>query len=329
MRSRGLILLVAGVVACDGTQPRPSGNPDGAPDSGYDGGVEIDVGWLVEPHDAGPIDALPRVQAPLGEYLFVPPGTFLRGSDEREFGHEPAQVRSEVTLTRGFLLKAHEVTQAEWVDVMGTNPVTRSECGPDCPVTEINWLQAADFLNRLSSRESYEPCYVVDGLDVDFVGLDCTGYRFPTEAEWEYACRSGSNIAAYPNGHYPSPERELYPPCELFPPADEIGWYCGNTEDIQPVGLKPENAWGFEGMHGNVAEFAHDWFSLGYQSVPPSRLDPIGPEHAGGADHKSVRSSGYLGGRTVMSCAHRGSAPLDTVLIGAGLRPARTSTASP
>jgi len=281
-----------------------------------------DAGWRTEPFDAGPIDALPR-QTLLGDWVEVPAGTFLRGSAEDEFGHSGDELQAEVTLTRPFLLKVTEVTQAEWLDVMGDNPTVNPDCGLDCPVDGITWFDALRFTNALSQREGLTPCYAIDGEAVDFVGLDCEGYRLPTEAEWEYACRSGSNLAPLSSGEYLI---EHYGPgCREEPATNEVGWYCFNSEEqLKPVGLKPANAWGLRDMHGNAAEWTWDWYHPAYYGLGNSYIDPLGPDRPSLAEARVSRSGTYYTGAPSLRCASRAYAIPQGSGEAQGFRPART-----
>jgi formylglycine-generating enzyme len=142
-----------------------------------------------------------------------------------------------------YALASRPVTRSDAAGLTGTWPDGPGE--PEVPVTELSWLDALDFCNRLSDAAGLRPCYVI-GDDRD--GLDATweraadGYRLPTEAEWEHACRAGDPGARY---------GEL----------DEIAWHAGNSGGgPQPVGTKAPNAWGLTDLIGNVWEWCWDRF---------------------------------------------------------------------
>lgn len=139
-----------------------------------------------------------------------------------------------------FLLDAHPVTRDRYAQVMGSAPGVG---GAQRPVTEVSWFDALAFCNARSRAEGLTPCYRIgddpDGLDVAW-DRDTDGYRLPTEAEWEHACRAGSTDVR---------------PGEL----DDIAWYRGNSGDeVHVVATKAPNAWGLHDMIGNVWEWCWD-----------------------------------------------------------------------
>ena len=175
------------------------------------------------------------------EFVSVPAGEFVMGWDGgNEFNDERPLTR--VTLTRGFDMGKSEVTQAQWEAVMGENPSHFKDCGSECPVESVSWLDVQGFIERLNLLD--------DGWT----------YRLPTEAEWEYAARSGVS----------GDEARRYGP------LDEIAWCYGNGgRRTQPVAQKPPNAWGFHDIIGNVSE----WVSDSYYRYPGGSVtDPDGAE---------------------------------------------------
>ena len=142
-----------------------------------------------------------------------------------------------------YAISARPVTRADASGLIGTWPDGPGE--PEAPLTELSWLASLDFCNRLSTAAGLRPCYVIgddrDGLSATWdQGAD--GYRLPTEAEWEYACRAGDTGARY---------GEL----------DEIAWHGGNSGGApHPVGTKAPNGWGLSDMIGNVWEWCWDRF---------------------------------------------------------------------
>ncbi|MBI4775263.1 MAG: formylglycine-generating enzyme family protein [Deltaproteobacteria bacterium] len=210
-------------------------------------------------------------------FAYIPAGRFTMGSAESELGRDLDEPRHLVTLTKGFYLQTTEVTQGQWKAVMGTNPSFFNTCGDDCPVESVSWDDAQAFIAKLNTMGE-------------------GAYRLPTEAEWEYAARTGSDMA-FANGDI---TKEA---CDLDPILDDMGWYCYNSElKTHPAAQKTPNAWGLYDMHGNVWEWCMDWFGA-YPTG--SVIDPTGPlagalkvirgggwgEHATGC--RSARRYGY------------------------------------
>ena len=246
-------------------------------------------------------------------FVRVEPGTFNMGSPEDEPGRSSSEARHEVTLTQGFFLAETEVTQAEWVSVMGDNPSHYAGC-EDCPVENVTWKDAVDYCNRLSAQDGLEPAYRVDGEDVMWDEAK-DGYRLPTEAEWEYACRAGSSTPFY------SGEITNFLCYPLDSNLDQIGWYCGNTSPAgtRSVGQESPNAWGLYDTNGNVWEWGWDW----YGDYPPGpAIDPRGPE-AGST--RCLRGGGWLAQARNCRSASRGRADPDFYHQSYGFRLTRSA----
>ena len=189
----------------------------------------------------------PRLRAPgPAEFYIEPmtsmrlvaldPGTFAMGSPAAEYGRGDDETRHPVTLTRKVYIGQHEVTQAEWKQVMGTSPSQSSQCAR-CPVETVDFYQVSTFLSRLNA------------------GNSAMRDRLPTEAEWEYACRAGTT-RAFSTGRSISTGEANYD--GRFPYTGGSGGVTiGKTA---PVGSYPPNAWGIFDMHGNVWEWTGDWY---------------------------------------------------------------------
>jgi formylglycine-generating enzyme required for sulfatase activity len=171
----------------------------------------------------GPAGGADWVSPTLGVMKWIPAGTFTMGSPDGE-GYPLEKPAHSVTLTKGYYLMEHEVTQGEWRSVMGSNPSGFSGCGPTCPVEQVSWDDAQAFAAAVSRR---------DGVT----------YRLPTEAEWEYAARGGwsSDYAGSDS-------------------IDSVAWYKNNSRDTtHPVCWKWRNGYGVCDMTGNVWEWTQDW----------------------------------------------------------------------
>ena len=193
-------------------------------------------------------------------FVLIPAGTFQMGCTTGDSDcSELERPVHDVELTRSFYMSQTEVTQGLWKEVMGSNPSRFSSCGDDCPVENVSWNDAAEFSNKLSEMEGLELCYEISPLNIHFKGLDCEGYRLPTEAEWEYAARGG--------------EKYIYAGSNTL---DEIGWYKENASTkTHPVCEKKENGYGLCDMSGNVYEWVWDWKG-DYSSL--KKTDPKGPD---------------------------------------------------
>ena len=243
----------------------------------------------------------PDVPAAPAGFVYIAPGTFMMGSPSNEEGHYVDETQHSVTLTHGFFLQTKEVTQGEWQRVMGNNPSEFSSCGSDCPVETVSWLDAVGYANALSLADGYSECYDSSG-SVQGGGsiYACTGYRLPTEAEWEYAARAGSTGAQYGM-------------------LDQIAWYSDNSElATHRVGELQANVWGLHDMLGNVGEWTHDW----YDSYGGSVTDPSGP--ASGSTRVRRGGCWSVVAPVLRSAIRRDSAPTDRNNL-IGFRLARTA----
>jgi formylglycine-generating enzyme required for sulfatase activity len=206
-----------------------------------------------------------RVEWPVSEdFVHIEGGMFIMGSPSSEVDHEDDEAQHQVTVS-SFYMGKYELTQAEYKAVMGTNPSYFK--GDKLPVEKVSWHDAIEYCNKRSEKEGLTPAYTVNAKNVTW-NKNAKGYRLPTEAEWEYACRSGTampfstgnnitiNQANY-NGNYPYNKNMK-------------GTYRAKTTE---VGNFATNRWGLYDMHGNVWEWCWDWYG-GYSL--PMQSDPDG-----------------------------------------------------
>jgi len=193
---------------------------------------------------------------PRMEFVLIPAGDFTMGSEDSKPDERPAH---QVQITKSFYLAKYEVTQGQWTSVMRSRPWSRKECvksDSSNPAVYISWRDCQAFVKKLGS-----------------------GFRLPSEAEWEYACRAGS------------------PPRVDGPRMGEQAWIRENTGRVgemygHRVGKKRPNAWGLYDTYGNVLEWCHDWYESypnGQQSSPRGPDDGSERVNRGGCFFGSVR----------------------------------------
>jgi formylglycine-generating enzyme required for sulfatase activity len=192
--------------------------------------------------------------------VWIAPGTFVMGSPASEVLRIANETQHTVTLTRGFYMSKHEVTQAEYLALIGSNPsrfTTQDYYGnpisPDLsrPVELVSWIDATNYCGQLTSQEQS-----AGRLPAGWA------YRLPTESEWEYACRAGTAGAfhfgnAIHGGMANFQDEHEYDADigDIHIPNPPIPWLARTTA----VGSYPPNAWGLHDLHGNVHEWCQDW----------------------------------------------------------------------
>lgn len=253
-------------------------------------------------------------------FVFIEPGEFLMGSPYDAPGSQPNESRHKVTLTKGFYLQTTPVTVAQWkAFVEETGYTSLAEAGAGAWVwDQSRWKKRGDYSWRNPGFEPGEqdPVTCISFEDAQaFIRwinrVDDRGYRLPTEAEWEYACRAGT-ATDYSSGPMTSYD------CDHDPNLARVGWYCYNSGNrTRPVGQKEPNAWGLYDMHGNVWEWCDDHYS-DYPSGPVK--DPRGP---GIASYRVFRGGSFSSSAQSCRSANRNRLTPRYVYVGLGFRLAR------
>ncbi len=224
----------------------------------------------------------------------IPGGSFQMGSEDGEIYEQPVHTVS----ISPFYMSMTEITQEQYTSVIGSNPSPASFIGDDLPVLSISWYMAAEFCNRMSDLYGYERCYDETTWECDF---SKNGYRLPTEAEWEYACRAGTTTEYYTG----DTESDL----------DEAGWYENNSgREPHVVGLKTPNSFGLYDMHGNVWEWCND-FPGAYSQE--SSTNPTGPDSG---DRRVLRGASSWNDYLMARSAWRNNEPPDRDNWDLGIR---------
>ena len=215
--------------------------------------------------------------------VFIPPGTFRMGSPTNEagrFGDEGPQ--TAVTLTKGFYMGKFEVTQREYLAVIGNNPsfFNGGTHGTDLnrPVEQVSWDDATNYCSARTQQEA--------ALGM----IPATHYRLPTEAEWEYACRAWTSTAFYLGSGLHSKQANFNGLYEYDSVRGDISNPGGVfLETTTPVGSYAPNDWGLYDMIGNVFEWCQDWWSPTYPGG--SVIDPQGTDSP---SSRVLRGGGWL-----------------------------------
>jgi formylglycine-generating enzyme required for sulfatase activity len=212
--------------------------------------------------------------------------TFDRGGPEEQPAHE--------VCVDDFYIGKFEVTQGQWRKVMGSNPSANSACGDDCPVENVSWNDAQLFVSRMNGLSGREP----PGT-----------YGLPTEAEWEYAARSGGKNEKYSGAN----EHDM----------GDLGWFEANSNgQTQPVGQRGPNGLGLRDMTGNVWEWTNDWFGATYYSSSP-RDNPTGPSTG---ERRVLRGGSFTDEGFEIRASYRNYLPPDSRHGSTGFRLLRAAS---
>jgi len=218
-------------------------------------------------------------------FRWCPPGSFSLGSISTSEKHLLNEGPVDVTFSKGFWIQETELAQHQYEQLMGANPSFYK--GPENPVDSVTWNEAVEFCRRLSELP---PEKKAGNL-----------FRLPTEAEWEYACRAGTTT------EFSFGDDESL--------MDRFAWYNANSNrTTHPVGEKKPNAWGLCDMHGNVAEWCHDFYGEYPQEAV---IDPRGPESG---EKRTLRGGGWFFLPMFARAAHRDAYIPSARYVGLGFR---------
>jgi formylglycine-generating enzyme required for sulfatase activity len=249
-------------------------------------------------HSGANVNFIPENFVRMGE------ATLLIGSPESEEGRDRDELQHEVSVS-AFYISKYEVTQREYQEIMGNNPSNFK--GSDLPVEQVSWYDAIEYCNKRSERDGLIPAYTINKTRSDPNNLSefdtirwqvtwdktANGYRLPTEAEWEYACRANTRTPFNTGANIITSLANF----------DGNNPYNGSKgiyrEKTLPVGMFPPNAFGLYDMHGNVREWCWDWYGTYYPEIK------VSPSGTTSGSYRTTRGGGWYDGAAYLRSSYR------------------------
>lgn len=267
-----------------------------------------------------PEDQTESTDVPEG-FIKIQGGTFQMGSPETEDWRSDDETAHPVTVS-DFYMGIYEVTQKEYQEITKKNPSNFK--GDNLPIENLTWYEAVAYCNARSEKEGLEKVYTVDGQNVTW-NRSANGYRLPTEAEWEYACRGGTETPFNTETSI-SPEESNY--FGHYPYLIEENYFSQEKLDTEPgeyrettvlVDSFSPNKWGLYNMHGNVGEWCWDYYGA---YADGEQTDPAGAETG---TRRIYRGGGWNDFAKHIRSAYRASSPADRSSASVGLRLVRNA----
>ena len=239
-------------------------------------------------------------------FVLINGGTFTMGSPDSELDRFYIEGPQHQVTVNSFYMGKYEVTQKEYKEIM--DEYWNEFKGGTLPIESVNWYDAIEYCNRRSQKEGLAPAYTIDKEQIDpnnesqyderkwtiTWDRNANGYRLPTEAEWEYACRAGTTTT-FNTGKSITSQQANYN--GKLPYYNNKGTY---REKPMPVGSFKPNSWGLYDMHGNVWEWCWDWYGGDYSSE--DQVDPVGMVSG---QYKILRGGAWSGGAVEIRSAFR------------------------
>jgi len=299
------VCMVFVLISCDSGAPPFASKPEQT-EQNSNTEVDTDMSTVINVHET---------DAPT-DFVLIKGGAFTMGSVVSEAWRGEDETEHQVTIS-DFYIDKYEVTQAEYRELMGNNPSTFT--GDDLPVENISWFDAIVYCNARSEAEGFTAAYTIEGQSVSW-DRGANGYRLPTEAEWEYACRAGTSTPFNTESSIGAEQANYF---GHYPYLIEENYFSQNNLDTKPgqyrqtttpVGSFSPNKWGLFDMHGNVSEWCWDYYGEYDTSV---QTDPTGPSSG---TLRVSRGGGWNDFAKHMRSAYRSSTPPGNSSYNLGVR---------